>query len=178
MTHLSPACQPTAAREGSNGADPEQTAFQRIDGGRPLETSTLQRFPGSREDPARRAGSTEVGWAGAGGDPSHAFHDSLLRLHAADLINRLQGWAEELDAREARLNGQAAQQDLRERQFRTVRQSSLADLREQRRAIERLREALEEPSRQGAIAWQASAEGASSGVTESPSEGPREHSLT
>lgn len=46
------------------------------------------------------------------------WHESLLNLHAEDLVQHLQSWALEIDAREAQLNARAALQDLQERQFR------------------------------------------------------------
>ena len=73
--------------------------------------------------------------------------EAWLGLQAADLISRLQGWADELDAREARLNVQASLQDSRERQFRLRQQDILADLAEQRRSIERLRIEMEAQAR-------------------------------
>ena len=76
-----------------------------------------------------------------------ADREAWLGLQASDLIGRLQVWADELDAREARLNVQASLQDSRERQFRLRQQDSLADLAEQRRSIERLRIEMEAQAR-------------------------------
>lgn len=72
-------------------------------------------------------------------DRSPGNHD-WLRLHASELLDRLQSWASDLDAREAQLNARLSVQDHRERRFRLIQQDIAAELAEQRRSIERLRE--------------------------------------
>jgi hypothetical protein len=69
-----------------------------------------------------------------------AGHHDWLRLHAAELLDRLQYWASDLDAREARLNARLSVQDYRERRFRLLQQDVAAQLAEQQRSSERLRE--------------------------------------
>ncbi len=68
-----------------------------------------------------------------------ADRDDWLRLQARDLIERLQRWSADLDARQAQLNAAMAQQDVRERQFRIRQQESAAELDRQQEAIDALR---------------------------------------
>lgn len=70
-----------------------------------------------------------------------------LRLHASDLIDRIQHWSDSIDSRESSLNARSAQQDRRERQFRLKQQDLAVELDEQRRSIERLRLELETQTR-------------------------------
>ncbi len=76
----------------------------------------------------------------------------MLRLHAAALIQRLQAWANDLDAREANLNARAAIQEHGERSFRLKRQSFEIDMAEQERRIQRLKERIEQHARRLAFA--------------------------
>lgn len=97
-----------------------QSAVQRVD--RPHEAA-WQSPPPLRE-PLRAAETPPAG--------------NWLRWHAEDLIEQLQRWAEDLEARQAQINAISAAQDQRERQLR-VRQSDVAaEVAEQQRAIERL----------------------------------------
>ncbi len=82
--------------------------------------------------------------------------DAWLQLHAEELIGRLQGWAAELDAREAQLNARISRQESRERQFRLQQQDALTDQAEQQRSIERLKRQLELQVRQLAFRQQGS----------------------
>ena len=70
-----------------------------------------------------------------------------LQLHADDLIDRLRGWQQELDAREAQLNAREAQQEQRERNFRVQAQSEQAEFEEQSRSMERLKLKIEAEAR-------------------------------
>ena len=70
-----------------------------------------------------------------------------LDLHAAELIDRLQQWADDLDSREAQLNARSARQDLRERQFRMHQHDVSTAMAEQQREDERLRGLLEAQAR-------------------------------
>lgn len=84
---------------------------------------------------------------------SPRLHDSAaqedwLRLHAVDLIGRLQAWACDLDAREAQLNSRTSLLEHLERRFRLHQQDRNAELAEQQRSIERLRRDLETQTRQ------------------------------
>lgn len=81
-----------------------------------------------------------------------ATRESLLKLQAADLIERLQVWSSDLDGRESQINSRAALQDHRERQFRLWAQSRRADLEESIRAAEERAEELREAARRLAIA--------------------------
>lgn len=81
-----------------------------------------------------------------------AARESLLRLHAADLIERLQVWSSDLDARESQINSRAALQDHRERQFRLWAQSRRADLEDSIRAAEERAEELCEAARRLTLA--------------------------
>ncbi|WP_372723396.1 hypothetical protein [Novipirellula sp.] len=73
--------------------------------------------------------------------------EQWLGLQAADLIERLQAWESDLDAREAQLNSRAALQEHRERQFRLERQAASTDLAEQTRAVQRLHADLKAQAR-------------------------------
>lgn len=73
--------------------------------------------------------------------------DEWLRLHATDLIDRLQTWASDLDAREAQLNSRTSIQEHRERQFRLRQQDLATELAEQQRSIDRLRQEIEAQAR-------------------------------
>jgi hypothetical protein len=79
--------------------------------------------------------------------PHDTYPESWLRLHAADLIDRLSNWSQDLDAREAQLNARIAKEDLRERQFRLHQQVALAEMDEQQRAVDRLRKEIEDHAR-------------------------------
>ncbi len=73
--------------------------------------------------------------------------EQWLGLQAADLIERLQAWESDLDAREAQLNARAALQEHRERQFRLEQQAATTDLAEQARASQRLHAELKAQAR-------------------------------
>lgn len=73
--------------------------------------------------------------------------DEWLRLHATDLIDRLQAWASDLDAREAQLNSRTSIQEHRERRFRVRQQDLATELAEQQRSIERLRHEIKAQAR-------------------------------
>lgn len=73
--------------------------------------------------------------------------EQWLGLQAADLIERLQAWESDLDAREAQLNSRAALQEHRERQFRLEQQAASTDLAEQTRAAQRLHADLKAQAR-------------------------------
>jgi hypothetical protein len=77
-----------------------------------------------------------------GGSPQQKRRQ-WLDLQAEDLIERLQQWAVDLDAREAQLNVQASLQDRRERQFRLRQQDAMAQLAEQQRSIARQQHEIE-----------------------------------
>lgn len=70
-----------------------------------------------------------------------------LGLHAEELIDRLQTWSADLDARESQLNLRASMQDQHERQFRLRQQDLAADLAQQQRAVERLRGEIQAQAR-------------------------------
>jgi len=63
--------------------------------------------------------------------------DELLSLHAGQIIQQLQQWSAELDAREAELNARAAILANQERRIRTRLRSQRADLEERLRATKR-----------------------------------------
>jgi hypothetical protein len=73
--------------------------------------------------------------------------DEWLRLHAGELVDRLQAWASDLDSREAQLNARTSLQDHRERRFRLQQQDAATELAEQQRSIERLRREIEAQAR-------------------------------
>ncbi|MCP4504688.1 MAG: hypothetical protein GY822_32690 [Deltaproteobacteria bacterium] len=56
-----------------------------------------------------------------------------LSLHAVDLIRRIQDWADELSARESQLTNRMSQQQQRERSFRALRETSVAQVKENAR---------------------------------------------
>ncbi|QDT02971.1 hypothetical protein K227x_13500 [Rubripirellula lacrimiformis] len=80
-----------------------------------------------------------------------SLHQRWLRLHASDLIDRLQTWSADLDAREAQLNVRDSLQDHRERQFRLLQQDAAAELSEQQRAIDRIRSEINAQARRMAF---------------------------
>ena len=53
-----------------------------------------------------------------------------LSLHAVDLIRRIQDWADELSARESQLTTRMSQQQQRERRFRALCETSVAQVKE------------------------------------------------
>ncbi len=59
--------------------------------------------------------------------------DDWLSLHAADLIRRIQDWADELSARESQLTTRMSQQLQRERRFRALCETSVAQVKENAR---------------------------------------------
>ena len=118
---------PVAKAQGRRRSTPGEGKFQRFD--------VAHQEP---EQPDPIAGSV----AGGAADP-----EDWLQLQATDLIERLQKWSAELDAREAQLNAAMAQQDLRERVFRIRRQEFDADLRRQQEEIDALREQLSAQAR-------------------------------
>jgi len=73
--------------------------------------------------------------------------ESWLRLHAAELIRRLQTWANGLDAREATLNAAFARQDLRERQFRLQQNEFQAEMDAAEQAADELHQKVAAQSR-------------------------------
>ncbi|TWU45635.1 hypothetical protein Q31b_08110 [Novipirellula aureliae] len=75
-------------------------------------------------------------------------HPEWLSLHSDDLIERLQAWAADLDAREVQLNHRAAMQDQRERQFRMTQQGIAAELKEKQLAAEKRESELRRKARQ------------------------------
>jgi len=77
-----------------------------------------------------------------------AAHSDWLSLHSDDLIERLQAWGADLDAREAELNHRAAMQDQRERQFRMTQQAIIASLKEKQLAAETTENELRRKARQ------------------------------
>ena len=76
-----------------------------------------------------------------------ASGEEWLRLQARDLIERLQRWSADLDHRQAQLNAAMAQQDVRERQFRTRQLESAAELDRRQEAIDALRTQLNAQAR-------------------------------
>jgi hypothetical protein len=64
-------------------------------------------------------------------------HHSWLQLHATELIERLQSWSADLDAREAQLNARTALLEHRERQLRLEQQNSRLEVEELTQSLER-----------------------------------------
>lgn len=100
----------------------------------PLSTNGTEAYAGLV--PLEEIG--ELARAAAGSPPvaDVSREERWLRLHAAELIDRLQSWSVDLDSREAQLNARAALLDHRERQLRLQRQSAESDLTELKRSIE------------------------------------------
>lgn len=80
-------------------------------------------------------------------DENSADGDAWLRMHATDLVDHLQAWSADLDARESQINLRASMQDHRERQFRLLQQDAIAEMAEQQRAIDRLRSEIQTQAR-------------------------------
>jgi hypothetical protein len=76
----------------------------------------------------------------------------LLSCHAEDLVDRLQHWQAELDAREAQLNARDALFDLQVRQFRLWEQQQRAQAAETVRAATSSNEELKQALRRRIIA--------------------------
>jgi hypothetical protein len=97
------------------------------------------------------ANAAAIGWGQRptlAAEPEFAgTRDQWLQLHADDLVERMQRWAADLDAREAQLNARASLQDHRERRARLEQQELANELAEQERSIERLRKELEAQAR-------------------------------
>lgn len=85
-------------------------------------------------------------------DADFAAGEMLLRLHAAELIDRLQRWACDLDVRQSQLNLQSASQDHRERQFRLWMQAREAELQERLEGAEQRDQDLRDSARRLALA--------------------------
>ncbi|XZE51741.1 hypothetical protein SH139x_003405 [Planctomycetaceae bacterium SH139] len=130
---------------------------QRIDTPHPLRSAgkrSLQQLP-----VALAAGSDRpavnppiAGEQASERDEQLAWADSLLRLHAADLISQLQHWGAEVDARESQLNARDALADLRERQFRHWQKSQQQQIEESKRRAESEEQALRATLRRAAAA--------------------------
>ncbi|NNE01517.1 MAG: hypothetical protein HKN47_29750 [Pirellulaceae bacterium] len=73
--------------------------------------------------------------------------EAWLKLHATDLIRRLQTWATDLDAREADLNASFARQDLRERRFRLHQQEIEIQMAQHQQAANELQEQMQAHAR-------------------------------
>ncbi len=128
--------------------------------------SELRIDPPHRPEPRRRPDSRStsengrpVGTAAedANAEDNGVSDDSTGELawfhrQTADLVDHLQAWSEDLDAREAQLNGRASSQDQRERQFRLQQSDAANELAEQQRAIERIRAEIQAQARR--IAFQ------------------------
>lgn len=99
-----------------------------------LVSNDLGAESNTRSGPVREAGDI----------PSQ---DEWLRLHAIDLIGRLQDWSADLDSREAQLNSRTSIQEQRERSFRLRQQDLATELAEQQRSVERLRREIEAQAR-------------------------------
>lgn len=85
------------------------------------------------------------------GEAEFATGETLLRLHATELIDRLQRWSCDLDARQSQLNLQSASQDQRERQFRLWSQARETELMQRLRAAEQQEKRLRESARRLAL---------------------------
>lgn len=130
----------------SNGPDPQSDASRiptaggtshRVDRSHAAQScDTASRDTVSRDTDSRDEAPIHV-----------ARRQDWLRLHGTDLVDRLQAWATDLDAREAQLNARSSLQDHRERRFRLHQQDVATELAEQQRSIGRLRNELEAQAR-------------------------------
>lgn len=136
----------------SHRIDPPSTAVPRMAGPRgggpsvgavPItpspNTSDLANMGGSDDFQVSRSPKPQL--------VSEPASEEWLRLHANDLIDRLQTWAADLDSREAQLNARASLQDHRERRSRLQQQDLATQLAEQERSVERLRKQIEAQAR-------------------------------
>jgi hypothetical protein len=136
VPHLEGGSRPTAPRgqAGSLQADESASAPDN----HPPPSNHSRAAPAEispASDFQRLDGSHRIPSDGGSGETPHP--DEWLQIHAAELIDRLQHWASDLDARESQLNARFAVQDHRERQFRMKQQDIAAEMCEQQRAIER-----------------------------------------
>ncbi len=69
-------------------------------------------------------------------DDETSYQQSWLHLHCVELIEKLQDWSADLDAREAQLNSRTALLEHRERQVRLEQQSSRLDLDELKHSLQ------------------------------------------
>ena len=149
--------QPAPVPEVRDDPRDESNEFQRIDRPHAEATQTIAKAPVPKAPLAENAVSEPIGRKTAvPSDPpleaatARQFDpllESWLRLHATDLIDRLSQWSDDLDAREAGLNARIAKQDLRERQFRLQQQFAQMEMDEQQRAIDRLRNQIQDHAR-------------------------------
>jgi len=75
-------------------------------------------------------------------------HQDWLTLHAADLIRKIQNWADALDSRKIQLDARVLRHEQRERRFRLHCQDFESDLNRQRNAIDQLQQEFASQSRQ------------------------------
>ncbi|TWU59184.1 hypothetical protein Poly51_19700 [Rubripirellula tenax] len=110
---------------------------------------------GKPDSGSGRASGTESTFSASGTESTFSASgtpaDDWLRLHAAELIDHLQAWSMDLDAREAQLNSRSSHQDHRERQFRLIQQDATAELAEKQRAIDRIRTEIHAQARRMAF---------------------------
>ncbi|MEM9643786.1 MAG: hypothetical protein AAF989_02235 [Planctomycetota bacterium] len=78
--------------------------------------------------------------------------DQWLRLHACDLIGRLQEWTDRLDERESSLNIREAQLDQLQRRQRLSKQQVAEEIDSQKRELRRLRAQVATETRRAAFA--------------------------
>ncbi|WP_146528413.1 hypothetical protein [Novipirellula artificiosorum] len=104
-------------------------------------------FVGEPSQPCQTAQPFQTAQPYQPDQPSAASHQGWLHRHGEDLVQQLQRWAEDLDAREAQLNARAALQEHHERQFRVHKQATLTDLAEQTRAAEHAQSELRAQAR-------------------------------
>lgn len=131
------------SQPASGSPQPQKAAAGYGDGGEANFSSDLAATSATGLDPKERSDQP------ASDRLERAIPDreGWLRLHATDLIDRLQSWASDLDAREAQLNSRTSIQEHRERRFRLRQQDLATELAEQQRSIDRLRLEIEAQAR-------------------------------
>ncbi|MCG8653761.1 MAG: hypothetical protein MI861_28240 [Pirellulales bacterium] len=142
-----PEPQPSGGLDNSSAAADKKTSADQ-----PAEPENLHRVDGSHQ-----LGSDipTPDWQPTAAEESRVDPSSpqqWLQCHAIDLIQKLQQWADDLDAREAQLNWRSAAQDRRERQFRPQQQDLVAEMAEQQRSVQRLQAEAESQARRLAFA--------------------------
>ena len=130
----------------------------RVDGPHPLRNGKpLPASDAARQASEQRVESGAASWitqeiAGPAGIPLEGAasgksskdpevddrRESMLMLHSSDLIDQLQRWLTDLDARETQLNTRDALLDARQRQLRTWEKSQTLEINESRRSADRI----------------------------------------
>ncbi len=107
-----------------------------------VKESTGKKPAGKESIGKKTAGKKTTGLEPPSSELASGDQEAWLRLHAAELIRRLQAWAHGLDIREATFNAAMARQDVRERQFRIQQSEFQAEMNSATEAADELRKQI------------------------------------